>query len=454
MSAPLLLIAFPLAAALAIYPISRWRGISTFLAALLSLLLALLAWQLPVGGGFTIPLAGEITIDAELQILGRRLILDESHRMLTALIYLSAFFWLAGGFSARVRPLFPATGLAVAAVITAAVAAQPPAYGVLFLLLAVLMSVPLLSPPGVAPRRGVLRLITVFLFGMAVILFASRFLELSPRGGEHILVMTVLGFALLNAMFPFHSWVVMLSDEAQPYQVGLALFFILGASSIFSLLYLHAHPSLLTNGELFAVLRFIGLLTAAAGGIWAVFQRHLGRIFGFAFVSEAGLAFTAIGLREEGLFLMLLLVRLSAMLVWAFGLSVIRVHAGSLSFPDVRGSAWSRPLAAAGVILGGMSLAGFPMLAGFPSRAALWSSLASESPAAVLLAMSAFAGLMVANLRSLVVLTAASDEQSWKFEEGHLEAIFLLGGVLFLFLVGLLPHLFQPPLTALAAMLF
>ena len=58
------------------------------------------------------------------------------------------------------------------------------------------------------------------------------------------------------------------------------------------------------------------------GGIWVVFQRDLGRMFGYAVILEIGRSILAIG-QPDGLavYFVMFLPRILAFGVWAFSLS-------------------------------------------------------------------------------------------------------------------------------------
>ena len=52
----------------------------------------------------------------------------------------------------------------------------------------------------------------------------------------------------------------------------------------------------------------------------------------------------------------------------AMGLAVVHHRAGSDSFANLAGAARRLPLSVVGLVLGGLSLAGMPLTAGFPGR--------------------------------------------------------------------------------------
>ena len=119
-----------------------------------AVLLAAFAWLVPIGeviniGGFS------LTIEDNLSVLGRQLILGNDDRSALLLIYIGLAFWFIGSWVARTSPFFIPLGLAIAGLLTAALAVEPFLYAALIIEIVVLVSIPLLSPPGLNPGRGV-----------------------------------------------------------------------------------------------------------------------------------------------------------------------------------------------------------------------------------------------------------------------------------------------------------
>jgi NADH:ubiquinone oxidoreductase subunit 2 (subunit N) len=98
------------------------------------------------------------------------------------------------------------------------------------------------------------------------------------------------------------------------------------------------------------------------------------------------------------------------------------------------------------------SLAGFPILAGFPARLALWDGLARSSPLAAFAALLGAVGLLMAGLRTLAVVVMTPDREPIQFQESRGQQVLLALGGLALFLVGLFPVWVLPALVNLANM--
>jgi formate hydrogenlyase subunit 3/multisubunit Na+/H+ antiporter MnhD subunit len=100
------------------------------------------------------------------------------------------------------------------------------------------------------------------------------------------------------------------------------------------------------------------------------------------------------------------------------------------------------PVAGMGIIFSQFSLAGFPLLAGFPFLLSLWIRFFSEDHTLTVWAFLGSVGLIVSGLRSLAVLVMGPEDQPDQ-NKTPLFANILIGiGVMGLFAIGLFPHWF------------
>ncbi|NJN44281.1 MAG: hypothetical protein HC806_05870 [Anaerolineae bacterium] len=163
---------------------------------------------------------------------------------------------------------------------------------------------------------------------------------------------------------------------------------------------------------------------------------------------DIGVSLLAIRLFEtEGLalFFELLLPRAVGYLLWASSLTYLETHWGSLEFSSLQGAGRKYPGAAAGLIVAQMSVAGFPLLAGFPFRMFLIDRLASANLIAAYAVVLGSLGLLVAGIRTLAVLVMLPEGQAKensttpKTIETIGWRLFWIGGIAFLVLMGLFP---------------
>jgi formate hydrogenlyase subunit 3/multisubunit Na+/H+ antiporter MnhD subunit len=185
------------------------------------------------------------------------------------------------------------------------------------------------------------------------------------------------------------------------------------------------------------------------GGTWALFQRHLGRILGYAVMVEIGMILLSLGSAEKILiqssegpadipfFFSLFFARFVSLGVWALSLSAIHSLVGELRFSALRGIGRQIPFASASLFLAYLSLVGFPVTIGFSYHLAIWSGLAQLSPAMALASLLGCAGLLLAGIRSLAILLSASEETTWAIKETRSSLFFLVTGVAILILAGI-----------------
>jgi formate hydrogenlyase subunit 3/multisubunit Na+/H+ antiporter MnhD subunit len=442
--------------AVVLYFLRRWQRLTVFLGSGLALILSGLAAWLNVG--VVIRFAGQsFAFTDTLTVLGRRFVLDNNARPVMLVIYLVTTFWLGGVLASRVGRLAVPLGLGIVALLTAALAVDPFLYAALLIEMAVLGCVPLVTPPGRPVGRGVLRFLVFQSLGMMLLLFTGWIMagvEANPEDralAARAMTFFGLGFALLLAVIPFQTWIPMLAEEAHPYAAGLIFLMLPEMVMLFGLSFLDRYAWLRETSSLYSYLTLAGVVSVFIGGWWAASQRHLGRMLGYAVIVEIGYSLLAVGIPGGiPLHFSLLIPRALGFGVFSLALSAIRAHTGSLDIRQVQGAARRMPFAAAGVVMSLFTLAGFPLLAGFPAHLALWEAAGKQALWAALWSVLGSAGLLAAGLRSLVVLLSSPKDTPWQVSETRLEALFLALGLIALLAVGLFSQLYFPALTGLA----
>jgi formate hydrogenlyase subunit 3/multisubunit Na+/H+ antiporter MnhD subunit len=460
MNAPLIWIFLPfLVGAFSLFFIRRERW-AAIIGSVTSLVLALAALIVPIDqalgfGSFS------LKISSTLQILGRNLTLDSSHVPLLALLFGVAALWFIGAESVGVARRLASLGLVIISLLVAAIAVQPFLFAALLIEISVLVAVPLLSPPDQTPGRGVIRFLIYQTLGMPFILIAgwlSAGVEASP--GDLALtiqstLMLGLGFAFLLAVFPLYNWIPLLIEESSPYIVGFLLWILPTVVTIFVMSFLDRYAWLRGSAQVMASLRVAGLLMVVTGGLWSSFQRHIGRMMAFMSVAETGFILLALSLNPVTgvpIVFLLLIPRGLGLVIWALSLSILNSNADSLRLSSVHGMARAYPFVAAGLVLSALSTAGFPLLAGFPPRLALWNSLGGQSLLDSFWLMVGVFGLATGAIRTLAVMVMAGEETPWASKESWAQRAMLGGGILALFILGLFPQALSPILDKLPLM--
>ncbi|MGA2490902.1 MAG: proton-conducting transporter membrane subunit, partial [Anaerolineales bacterium] len=424
MSAPLLWIFLPLALS-GLLILLRDQKVILLIACLFTLFLALAAWLLPIENaltvrGFTFKLAPSVAI------LGRNLTLTSSNRSFLALIYGSTFFWFIPAASLQIARRLVPLGLAITSLLVAALAVEPSLYGALFIEMAVLLSLPLLTTPQQKPTKGVIRFLIFETLAVPFILFSGWLLtgiganpgNLAPA--QQAATFLGLGFAFLLAIFPFYTWISMIAEEVHPYLVGFLLWMFPTATMFYGLGFLDRYTWLRDAPSLPVILSIAGALMVVTGGLLSAFQRHLGRIMGYAIIMETGFSLLALQPGSQtgmDVFLLLLVPRTLCICLWALTLSILKEQAPSLNLKDAKGMVRVWPFATSSLVLANLALAGMPLLAGFPAHQAVWESLAHNSLILTFWVLIGSLGLFASAIRVLTTLTSAPEGTTWGIRE-------------------------------------
>jgi formate hydrogenlyase subunit 3/multisubunit Na+/H+ antiporter MnhD subunit len=459
MSAPIIWILIPFIAGFSILFFLHNR-FSPLIGGALSTILALIALTFPID---TALLLGSISIkiSPSIQFFGRSFAFNTADGPLIAIIYGLAALWFFGTEASSTANRFVALGLMIVSLLTASIAVEPFLFAALLLGMAAMLVIPLLVPVYQKHGRGVIRFLIYQTLAMPFILFSGWMLagvEASPGAiGVTIQAGTILGlgFTLLLGVFPLYNWIPMLMEESPPYVVGFLLWALPTFTVIFALGFLDHYTWLRTSPQLSNAIQFAGVLMVASGGLFASQQKHVGRIMGYAAITETGLLVLAMGLKSSQIVnttFLLLIPRGLELAVWALALSIIKRKAYSLRFSEIQGMARQYPVAVAALILAHLSMTGFPLLAGFPPRLALWQELAKQSLAVSFWVFVGLLGLLVAAMRTLAVFVMAEENKAWEWNESWVQTTMLGLGVIGLFILGMFPQVLQPFIINLPAL--
>jgi formate hydrogenlyase subunit 3/multisubunit Na+/H+ antiporter MnhD subunit len=372
---------------------------------------------------------------------------------------LIAVLWFVGSALTQTGDLFVPVGLGIVALLTAALAVDPFLYAALFIEMAALLSVPLLARPGRPVKSGVIRFLTFQTLGAPFILFAGWMLagvEASPADIDLVVRASLvlgMGFAFLLAIFPFHTWIPILSGQVHPFTASFVFILFSTLVSLFGLSFLDRYAWLRNSDAVFVLLRYSGLLMVVMGGVWAAFHNHLGRILGYAVMIEIGLILLSSSTGGgEGirLYFELLPARILGLMVWSLALAEVRRHTHSLKMEAVSGLGVKLPVVAWSLLFALFTIAGLPLFAGFPARFALWASLAEDQAWLAIAASTGTLGLLTAGIRLLAVLFRPQETNEQAEEKDQALEIVLFLGILFLVILGLFPQALDSSIEALA----
>ena len=459
MNAPTIWIIAPAIIAILMMLVTSQRLLS-IAGGLTAVILALTAKFIPIEEVFGVGTLS-FKIESSLSVLGRTLSIQQEEGALLALIYGSAALWFFGAEASKTASKLVPIGLLITTLMVAAIAVEPFLFAALFIEMVVLLAVPMLTSIYRPPGKGVVRFLIYQTLAMPFLLLSGWLLagvESSP--GDLALAaqsasILGLGFAFLFAIFPLYSWIPMLLDDASPFVVGFLLWLLPTITIIFAAGFIDRYSWLRSSPQLTTTLQFAGMIMIVTGGLWAAFQTHIGRIMAYGSVAETGLSLLALSLNLKlgiSILFLLLPARALTFAVWSLSLTLIKQKSETMRFSSVRGMLRTSPFASAGIILASFSTSGFPLLAGFPARLALWDALSRVSLGTALWVGVGIFGLFIASYRMLAVLSMADEYTGWEVGESWLQGGMLGLGMIGLFILGLFPQSVQYFLSSLPDM--
>jgi len=388
-----------------------------------------------------------------LGILGRQINISFQFFPFIALIYFATGLWAVGSTGSSVPDSFRPISLIISALLTAALGVEPFLYAALFIEAAVLFSIPILSPLRTKTYPGILRYLSLQTLALPFILLAGWLLSgvetlppNSPLIGQTMIVLG-LGIGLWLAVFPFHSWVPMVSDRAHAIPLSFVLFIFPTAISLFSLNFLDRYTFLRTSQGLYDALRIVGALMIVIGGLWTAYQENIKRAFGYSTLTETGFLLLAIGLRDQGgldWLLMLFPARALGFWLWGYTLNLLETRADSLSLDVLRGFLHRYPVFSSGLLISQLSVAGLPLFASFSIKIALLSAGFSVGTGLGTWVFIGNLGLFYFTIRLLINLVAHDEREpitKWSLSEKSRDYLPILLVVLAIIFTGLFPNL-------------
>jgi len=450
MNAPTLWIIAPIFLGILLFFIKNQRVLSV-LGGSVAVALALTAQFVPIELAMNLG-SFSLKIDSSLTVLGRILLIQPTEGPLLALIYGTAALWFFGAEASKKATRVVPAGFMIIALMVASIAVEPFLYAALFIEMGILLTIPMLTSIYKRPGRGIVRFLIYQTLAMPFILLAGWLLsgvEASPGDlalAAQSAAMLGLGFAFLLAIFPLYSWIPLLLEDTSPYTVGFLLWILPTMTIIFGAGFLDRYSWLRSSSQLLLALRYVGLLMVVTGGVFAAFQRHLGRIMAYGSIAETGFSLLALSLDLRlGIPILFLLIpaRALGLAVWSLSLTIIGENVETMRFGATRGVLRITPLAGAGMIIATLSTSAFPLLAGFPARLALWEGLSRVSLNSAIWMAVGIIGLLASAFRSLAVISMADEYTSWKPRESPSQMIMLGLGIIGLFILGLFPQTVQ-----------
>jgi formate hydrogenlyase subunit 3/multisubunit Na+/H+ antiporter MnhD subunit len=452
-SMPLLWVVLPIVIAAIGGIFNRRKVFAILFSGLTTLGLALLAAFFPEDLSLRLGPINLVFVES-LAILGRQIRLSYAILPFISFTCLMTSLWIFSSGIPGAPLAFRPSSLVIIALLTAALGVEPFLYAAVLIQIAILVSLPMLSPIEVKTHPGILRYLSLQTLAMPFILLAGWLLSGvesiptdSPLVGQSMMLLG-LGFAIWVSVFPFHSWVPMVSQHSQSTAVSYLLFILPTTIFVFGLNFFQRYAFLRTSENIYEILRIFGALMVVFGGFMTAYQTNLKRAFGFTILSETGFSLLAVGIgTQSGLELMLaqLPSRALALLLWGFALARIEYRNDSLETKDLQGFARHQPILSLGVLLSQLSIAGLPLFAGFPIKLNLLKAAFDVNINLGAWSFIGNIGLILFTLRALNAMVLPKDgapPQNWEMKEKAYEYLPILALILVLIILGLYPNAF------------
>jgi formate hydrogenlyase subunit 3/multisubunit Na+/H+ antiporter MnhD subunit len=390
----------------------RFSWAAAGLSGLICALLAWITWNWPAQA--TVHVLGRtVEMGQPVSLLGQDLILSSAAMPLITFTCCLAGACFIYAWRISQGRSFYAFGLGLLSMFNAALLTQPLTRAPLVLAFAAVLSVYVVQAGRPGSTRGALRWVIFPLLAFPFFMIAAWHLTRVPLNPNDMAPyqvaadLMVFGFLFLLMAVPLHGAVPTLISGAPPM---VSAFLLLCGNGVVAFLLnglLRAYPWVADYHDISRWLLWLGLITAGWSGLLAAGQGGFGGLWGYASLFNFGCLLVALGLGAPlGLPLAtaMFIARAAAIFLSAMGLAALRQHATGDSFQRASGTARRLPWSVAGVVAGGLGLAGFPLTVGFPGHWALLQLLGQDTPRAAIVLLLGAAGVVIGYLRGLRAL--------------------------------------------------
>ena len=395
-----------LPAALIWLGLRRWPLAAGVSGALAALLLRFLVAAIPLqeSAGAVFPFVG-----AEWPLAGRALVLTEEVRQVLLLLYAGAALLFLFSALWPQGPDFVPAGLGALAPLAVLLLAQPSAFGIVALLVAVALVTIMIQAGDSNATTASLRFLVLMALTLPLFLLAGWMVE----SEQFVFVGTIwrlllVGLTLWLAGFPFHIWVRPLLHKAPLLVTVYVLTLLQLVLAAFAHRLLQQAPALWESTRLFPLLRASAAATLLVAGLLALQARRPRDLLAYLLLADMGTLLLTLTFAGAGrpATVQIVQLRFAGLLLVAAGTFLLPGLLDADTFGALRARARDAPWRAALFAYGALSLAGLPLTPGFLGRWAAVSLLARLSPWPALLVLLATAAAIVAVLRSLAAWLA------------------------------------------------
>jgi len=295
-------------------------------------------------------------------------------------------------FRSSQNPLAHSLTLLAMGLFAAATMVRSLAIGGLLFEMGIIAAVMLLSSARSGAAMSSMRTLILLTLAGLLLLLAAWALEgrvNAPENETFInvgMVALALGFGIALAIVPFHIWQPAVFYYGEPLAAVMlsVVFGLMVLLRLNMMLQVFVWPE--GRGFFSALLLEGGLVTTLVGGAMAFLQHTVNRTLAYAALADLGMVIVGVGLglaTHTGFNIAALhfAYRGVAIVVVSMSLGILRRSLEGDDVSHLAGAFRRAPLAVISMMIGGFSLAGLPLTAGFATRLLLYRIFASQYPA-------------------------------------------------------------------------
>ena len=390
-----------------------------------------------------------LQIPSTMNILGRSLVIRNEDLPMLTLIFAFAVFWFIGTLFLNMNRHFPAVSLMIIGLSIAAISVEPFLYAALIIEVVVLVSIPVFISEGKPVGKGLIRFVQLQTLAMPFILYAGwTVLSVEAnRFNQAMMQQTILafglGFALWLAIFPFYTWIPLLTAESEPYVAGFLLLIYPIVTIHLGMKFLNSYSWLRTSTQLGSVIQGAGILLILSSGIFAVYQKDIRKLFGYLVLLENGFALLAIAIHTQAgyqYYYALMFPRLFVYALWSYTATQYDTEKRNRA-----GDNWHIGFYTLVLIFAMLASVGLPFFAMAPLRMRILQAF-NGSAIFFQLILIGLIGYGIGVLRAIYSLIGDEMQSLRSIRMRSLfrvESIVLIAGVLFTFVMGIYPGIFE-----------
>ena len=455
MSGAATLVILPLIAAALVYALRRFASLAALLAMALIAGMMVFIWLAPLD--MTVMWVGRpVLLSEPVTWVGITYQFREGLRPFFSFLYLITLITFLFAWRISQGRTFFSAGLIVLSLASLAMMAIPAALAPISLAFMACIAVFIVQSGRLGSTRGAFRQMWLPLAAFPFFLTAYWLLVQlpfnpdDPQPYQAAINLFGVGLILLLAPTPLHGPRVALGFDAPPL---VAAFLQLIGEAVVLYLVRALTTNFIAIVDDFNLARFLiigGLLTIAWGGIAAMGQRDVARLWGYAGLFNYGLLILAVALGLVSswvLVLMLFGARTILILLGAMSLAILRQQAASTELNQVQGLLGRLPWTSVGLMAAGLGLVGFPLTVGFASQWTLIQQIAVRDARWLLIVLPAAILVALSYVRLLVTLVGTPVNTRAE-REPTLAALLVALFVGLSAILGLVPQLLNGPVMA------